>query len=212
MMGEVREEQASLARGLLTPEGFKERRERGRRSAAILLQLRAALRRPRRLLAVPRVRSHRQRAHRSSPASCRTSRVHDLERLRTEKGAPLPTGVRASCCHRAQPRSPAPESEESYPSRLTPATVRTKASTGSPPPPREAAQLLRPVTGRGVGSVGRSIAAGITHPSSRTPSLARRSGILRPAPHHSSVRRARDDGFEGLLAQRGRRPREVAGG
>ena len=45
----------------------------------------AAFRRPRRLLAVPGVRSHRQRAHRSSPASCRTSRVHDLERLRAAK-------------------------------------------------------------------------------------------------------------------------------
>jgi hypothetical protein len=82
-MGEVQE---NMPHGLAAslPEGFKERRERGRRSTAILSRHRAAFRRPRRLLAVPGVRSHRQRAHRSSPAFCRTSRVHDLERLRTD--------------------------------------------------------------------------------------------------------------------------------
>jgi hypothetical protein len=57
-------------RGAIAPEGMsKSEGSAGAKALRSCCNNRAALQRPRRLLAVPRVRSHRQRAHRSGPGA-----------------------------------------------------------------------------------------------------------------------------------------------
>ena len=133
------------------------RRERGRRSAAIRCNKRAALRRPRRLLAVPRVRSHRQRAFGPALASLgRASRVQDLELLRAlmHGSAAARRASVQTVASAAQPRSAAPESEAEL-SLASDARDGTDASLNrAPPPPRVGRSADASHTGRGEGSMG----------------------------------------------------------
>jgi hypothetical protein len=91
----------------------QQKRERGRRAAAILGNGPAPVRRPRRCAAVPRVQAHRQRASdptlwRSTPGCGVRDRLSDCAR---GCQAPQPEGVRAVCCQSAQPRSATPDLE-----------------------------------------------------------------------------------------------------
>jgi hypothetical protein len=141
------------------PEGFKERRERGRRSTAILSRHRAAFRRPRRLLAVPGVRSHRQRAHRSSPASRRTSRVHDLERLRTKVRRCRRASVRPVAIAHSPDRRPR-NVRRAIPRVRRPRRYGRKPQPGTAPAPRSRSAAASHED-RGAGSVAPSNGAGI---------------------------------------------------
>ncbi len=123
-----------------------------------------ALQRPRRLLAVPRVRSHRERAFGPAQASSlEPTRVQDLEPLRSKasmrsmatSGAPLRDGrpcVPLPAMHSLDP--PAPEIWSSAKLRGRRPRRYGRCLNREPPLPRKAAQLMRPMTGRGAGSMG----------------------------------------------------------
>jgi hypothetical protein len=140
------------------PEGLRATRERGRRSTAILLQLGAALRRPRRLLAVPGVRSHRQRAHQSGRSPLRRATiVRTVEPLRAARSVRSAAADGRPCgllpFHTAPSAGPGIRGELILAS--TPATVRALPQPGTAPDPQSRSSLPRPMLDRGAGSMAR---------------------------------------------------------
>ena len=119
---------------------------------------RAALRRPRRLLAVPRVRSHRQRAHRSGSRCFGESLSRPGPRAAAPHlhAAPLRDGRPCTVLPpHAQPRSAGPGIRgEQFLASDARDGADTVPQPGHRPCPRKAAQLMRPITGRGCGEYG----------------------------------------------------------
>ncbi len=154
----------------VSARGFAKERERGRRSAAKPVRTQGSLAAPAPVAAVPRVRSHRQRAHRSGSHSLRrASRVQDLERLRPES--------RKRRCRRASVRfvasphslDPRPRNPKRASFTSDAATVRRLPQPGTAPAPQKPLKLAASQVDRGEGSVGGRGAAGIRkHPRPRS--------------------------------------------
>ncbi len=131
----------------IAARGFEKKGSAGAKALRSCCNKRAALQRPRRLLPC------RGCGHIVSglvgPALAPSGEPlasEDLELLRASlKERRCATGVRAVCCHActASIRGPGIRGELNLASDA--ATVRSSASAGSPPPPRKAAQLMRPM-------------------------------------------------------------------
>ncbi len=174
----------------MRPRVCKKRGSAGAETLRSCRDERAASRRPRRLLAVPRVRSHRQRAF--GPALARfgrASRVQDLELLRAHEDMErrCATGVRAGCCQActASIRGPGIRGELNLASDARDGADACLNRVTAPAPQSRSADASH--VDRGAGRIGAARGAGISFFSICHPGQARRHPSAEPGP---SMRRA----------------------
>jgi hypothetical protein len=166
--------------------------------------------RPRRLRAVPGVRSHRQRAHQSglfgrhAPGHNR----QDLKLLRSARSGERGAAADGRPCRALLPMH-SPDRRPRNPRRAnlasTPATVRTLPQPGTAPAPRQTLKLAASHVGRGGGSMRARRRAGISGraPPRRMARSKWRSVQRVPAPH-LNIRETRQRATSGNRPKTGR--------